>query len=62
MSAAGVTVVGEDEKGNPKFNGPFRLIIINPATKHRVYYQSYEWALGAAEWQTMVCSRIGNAK
>jgi hypothetical protein len=58
MAAAGVDVLGNDEKGDPKYNGPMRLIVRNPATKRRLYYQSYAWARGAAEWHKLVATRL----
>jgi hypothetical protein len=58
MDAAGVEVLGDDQKGDPRHNGPFRLIIRNPAIRRRLFYQSYEDACGAAEWHQLVGRRL----
>jgi hypothetical protein len=39
---SGIEVLGTDEGGNPKFGGATRVIIRNPATRRKLYYQSYD--------------------
>lgn len=58
MAAAGITVLGSDENGDSRYAGPYRLIVLNPATRRRLYYQSYEWAMSAASWHRGVCRRL----